>query len=100
MASQESKSNRENIFVFCKDWSEFLIYKQEFPNENCEFLTDISTLRGRSLSRVIRYGRYEERWDYQGVEDEIDIAEAIWKIEREEKNSAEEGEILDYGLGE
>jgi uncharacterized protein YdiU (UPF0061 family) len=79
------ESNREYIFVFCKDYSEFLQYKKDYPNENCEFIVDENTMRGRNPSKVIRSGRYEERWDYIAIEDQIETMEAIWEQMREKK---------------
>jgi len=91
--------NREKIFVFCYDYGEFLKYKKEFPSEDAEFIVDINTLRGRPPSRVIRYGRYEERWDFTGIEDSCNIMEKVWDKKREEVKDAPNKD-LEYGFGE
>ncbi len=88
---------RTYIFVFCKDYSEFLQYKKEFPNEKCEFIVDENTMRGRPPSKVVKYGKYEERWDYQAIEEACLIMEEVW--EEIEKNMEDTDDTLDYGFG-
>jgi len=91
--------NNEKIFVFCLNYSEFIQYREDFPSENCEFIVDENTLRGRGPSKVVRYGRYEERWDYIAIEDSIETAETVWD-EIREKSKNDFNKDMEYGFGE
>lgn len=95
-------SNKQTIFIFCKDYSEFLQYTREFPpgeGKQYEFITDINTLRGRPPSKVVTHGHPEERWDYIGLLDAIEIEKKVWEGMIKDKKE-EPDKDLEYGFGE
>ncbi len=98
MESQGLKKINLHKFVFCRNYSEFLEYKSKFPENSCEYIVDSNTLRGRDLGEIIRFGSYEERWDYIAIEEEIERAEERWEKQLQEKRF--EDKDLEYGFGE
>lgn len=90
--------SEEIIYIDCKNWQEFLKFKEKFKDANCEFIVDENYLRGRTPGVVKRLGGYKERWNY------IAISESISRMESENEdffNDKElEQEIDKTGLNE
>ena len=86
----------DKVYVFAGNYSEFLEYKNnnKDSDHDFEFIVDGETLRGRGSGKIVRYGSYDQRWDYIAVEDSIEAAEKIW--EKQEKEKKKGG--LDYGI--
>lgn len=92
------EGTKRHIFVFCLNYSEFLQYKKDYPNEDCEMIVDENTMRGRPPSKIVRYGQYEDRWDYLAIEEACEIMEKVWK-QIDEKSKDDHNPDLDYGFG-
>lgn len=73
-------------YVACKDFTEFnelreLHTKKGEDVTHYHMITDDAFLRGRYPGIIVEYGRPHERWDWQGILEEIERSKRIWKDE-------------------
>lgn len=79
-------SDVKYTYVACKDHCEFQQLVKVDQNRgkdvaNYHMIVDESFLRGRYPGVIIEHGRPHERWDWQGILEEIERSKEIWKEE-------------------
>ncbi len=82
MAPQQS----EFLYVLCNRMHEFREVQRMYSYMNCIYLHDGNSIRGRCRGDILRYGTYAEKWNYQEIEESIDIAERVWENEERKVN--------------
>lgn len=98
---ESQQSNKPILYVVAGTNPEFMRYSQDHQDFNCIMISDGESLRGRGPGKVVRIGTYDERWNIQDIEEQIERQEAIWNTENDhtpDLGEDDDKEIYDYGI--
>lgn len=89
------------IYVHCRDWSEFVQYRNNHPTRTCVMIDDDVTLRGRTPGVIVHFGAFYAHPLHQAIEESIDRYAEEWRDHIEAIKTKQEigdDDLEEYGV--